>query len=381
MEIVFERDRIVPNKKVWIDLDNSPHVPFFHPIIDELKKCGIAVMLTARDAFQVAELVRLHGLHCKCVGHHYGKHELWKLVGLAVRTVQLLPTVVREHPILAVSHGSRTQLLVCKLLHIPTLCIADYEFTRLWVRAVRPTWVMSPEMIPADAFDYRKDRIFTYPGIKEDVYVPRFKPDPRLKTKLHLDGNDVIVTIRPPATEAHYHTARSDELFRAAMERLGREPSLKLVMLPRNEQQAVWIRQQWPELFASQKVTIPPHAVDGLNLIWHSDLVISGGGTMSREAAALGVPVYSIFGGIVGAVDKCLSDAGRLVLLATADDVRTKIRLVRRHPPLAPQTGQRTALRVVVETIIWLLDRHVAGDTSSSRAWANAVDADDSLGE
>jgi len=133
------------------------------------------------------------------------------------------------------------------------------------------------------------------PGHQRRRVRPRFVPDPSIRSQLGLQEQDVVVTMRPPAREAHYHNPQSDELFEAAVEFLCKRPELKIVVLPRNEKQAMWLRDRWPELFSNGKMRIPEKVVDGLNLIWHSDFVISGGGTMNREAASLNVPVYSIF--------------------------------------------------------------------------------------
>jgi len=215
---------------------------------------------------------------------------------------------------------------------------------------------MAPEVIPDSAFPCEQDRILKYPGIKEDVYVPNFKPDRSLASQLGLGKDKVIVTLRPPANEAHYHNPQSDELFKAAVEFLSQAPSVKVILLPRNAKQGTFARQYWPNLFAAGKIVIPEHAVDGLNLIWHSDLVISGGGTMNREAAAMGVPVYSIFRGKIGAVDTYLANQGRLVLLESVEDVRTKIILSRRPRTVAPQNGKRTTLTTIVDSAVSILE-------------------------
>jgi hypothetical protein len=218
---------------------------------------------------------------------------------------------------------------------------------------------MCPEVIPDTALR-GGNRVLKYPGIKEDVYVPRFVPDPQLRSQLGLCEDDLVVTLRPPAIEAHYHTPKSDELFDAAVEFLGTRRDVKLVAVPRNEKQAVLVMNRWPELFASGRMRIPDHVVDGLNLIWYSDLVISGGGTMNREAAALGVPVYSVFRGQIGAVDRYLSMKGRLVLLESIQDVQAKISVVRRKRPAKPDGGDRTALSSVVGHISAILESQLA---------------------
>jgi len=342
-------------KTIWIDLDNSPHVPFFAPIIEELRKRGYSVRLTARDAFQVKELVALYQFDCQCIGRHYGKHTLLKLLGVLIRSLQLLPSVLRIRPDLAVAHGSRAQLALATAMGIPTLHIGDYEHATGWA-IIHPSWVLVPEVIPAEGIREPQDRILRYPGIKEDVYVPAFRPDPAIRGQLNLSDDDLVITVRPPADEAHYRNPLSDELFHATLEFLSRNPRVKIVVLPRNQRQAKSIESTWPELFAKGRMLIPPQVVDGLNLIWYSDAVISGGGTMNREAAALGVPVYSIFRGKTGAVDRYLSESGRLVMIETAEDLAAKVRLVHRNRPAAADSAQRPALQAIVDHIIAILE-------------------------
>ncbi len=339
-----------PKGKIWIDLDNSPHVPFFAPIIEELEKRNYSVVLTARDCFQVRELADLFHLDYNLIGRHSGKSKIRKVVGLCFRALQLIPTILREKPDLAVSHCSRSQLIASTFCGIPSFFLGDYEFATGWV-FIYPTWHMRPEVIPDGTLPWNPSRNLKYPGIKEDVYVPRFVPDPSIRSQLGLQEQDVVVTMRPPASEAHYHNPQSDELFEAAVKYLSNRPEVKLVALPRNEKQATWLRERWPDLFSGGKMRIPEKIVDGLNLIWHSDFVISGGGTMNREAASLGVPVYSIFRGKIGAVDQYLSKAGRLVLLQSVEDLQTKILPVRRERPARPQNGQAAALSRIVEQI------------------------------
>ena len=338
-------------KKIWIDLDNSPHVPFFAPIIQELKSLGYSVLITARDCFQVCDLARLFQLDYRRVGRHYGKVGILKLAGLGLRSLQLAPTAISERPDIVVSHGSRAQLVVSTVLRVPSIVIMDYEHAKGLI-LLKPSWVMAPETIPASAFHIDKTRLLRYPGIKEDVYVPGFKPDSAIKSQLGLSDDCLVVTIRPPANEAHYRSPESDLLFQAAVDFLGDKRNIRMVLLPRNKRQEESVRSSWPAFVAHGRIIIPAKAVDGLNLIWHSDLVISGGGTMNREAAALGVPVYSIFRGKIGAVDRHLADTRRLVLIESADEVRAKIALQRRLRSPGSERGKSDALRRVVDNIV-----------------------------
>lgn len=342
-------------KKVWIDLDNSPHVPFFAPIIRELEARGYSLILTTRDAYQVCELADLFRLPYTCVGRHYGKYRVLKLIGACARVLQLLPLVLKFKPRLAMAHGSRSQVIVSALLGIPCLQIGDYEHAASSIFA-KASWVMVPDVVPKASLRFHESRVLTYPGIKEDVYVPGFVPGPSIRPSLGLDENALVVAVRPPANEAHYHNPASDMLFHAVIGLLAQTPAAKIILLPRNGKQAHSARECWPELFSAGKIIIPKHAVGGLNLIWHSDLVISGGGTMNREAAALGVPAYSIFRGTTGAVDRYLAEKGRLVLLESVEDVHTKILLKRRSTPPAPGNSNRATLTVIVNHIVRIIE-------------------------
>jgi uncharacterized protein len=338
-------------RKIWVDLDNSPHVPFFVPIIEEIQKRGHQVFLTGRNSYQVCELIELNGLSCKVVGGHWGKNRVLKMLGTCLRAVQLLPIAFQAKPDLAVSHGSRSQLIVGTALRIPTIAMYDYEFTA-GAGVFHPDWVFTPQYLPSDTEFETQNRLLKYPGLKEDVYIRNFRPDTSVKTQLGLAPNDIMVTVRPPATEAHYHNTEAETLFDAALKLLIERPDVRVVLLPRNQKQAKDLQRAWGTAIAERKIVIPAHVVNGVDLVWSSDLVISGGGTMNREAAALGVPVYSIFRGRIGAVDKHLAASGRLVLLETVEDVRTKIKIVRSNPGSRLPISQSPALQSIVEGII-----------------------------
>jgi uncharacterized protein len=338
-------------RRIWIDLDNSPHVPFFVPIIEELRKRGHDVILTARDAYQVCELLELNHLSCQVVGRHYGKRHAAKILGTCIRAAQLLPRIFLPRIDLAVSHGSRAQMLCGFVLRIPTLLILDYEFIAM-MGFIRPDWIFVPEMIPESNGLKPRRQVLRYPGLKEDVYVPRLRVDASLRSQFSFNEEDIVVTVRPPAIEAHYHNPEAEVLLEAALRFLSESSDVRVILLPRNETQAVSLRKDWAESIASRKIVIPEHAVDGMNLIWFSDLVISGGGTMNREAAALGVPVYSIFRGKIGAVDRQLQREGRLILIENVKDIRKKIVLARRPKSEEKKRENRPALRAIVDAIL-----------------------------
>lgn len=337
-------------KKIWIDMDNTPHVPFFEPIMQELKARGFEVLVTARDAFQVCDLADKKGLSYLKVGRHHGKNRAMKVMGLLYRAMQLAPTVLRAGPVLGVSHGSRSQLLLNNWIRKPTILIEDYEHCQ-FPPMMRPTWIMAPDVIPDEVLPCKPQNVRKYSGIKEDVYAWSLVPDMNFLKRLGISDSELVITVRPPATEAHYHNPEAEKLFERFMERAYNTPNARVILLPRNKKQGEGIRASAPHWFEKDKTVIPKEAVDGLNLIWHSDLVVSGGGTMNREAAALNVPVYSIFRGTIGAVDRQLSKEGRLVLIESLDDVGKKIVLEKRKRGNVGDVTSKRTLKQIVDSI------------------------------
>lgn len=341
------------SKKIWIDLDNSPHVPFFKPIIHELEARGFTVVITVRDFAQTAALADLHNLNYVKIGHHYGKHIINKVVGTILRSTQLLPYIYREKPALAIAHGARSLFIVARLLGIPALCMTDYEHSKGNLLGIN--WFMVPDVISKSSIRTHGiplNRILTYPGIKEDVYVPFFKPDPSVLRELDVPKGNFVALIRPPAVEAHYHNPEGEVLYSAVIDFLAARKDVSMILLSRYPKQVEELKSRYATLIEERLIVIPKAVYDGLNLIWFSDFVISGGGTMNREAAALGVPVYSIFRGPLGAVDRYLAENGRLVLLESVRDVVSKIIVNRRKRPFIAEDTKNQTLESIVESII-----------------------------
>jgi predicted glycosyltransferase len=248
--------------------------------------------------------------------------------------------------------------MLSNLLRIPTLLIEDYEYCQ-FPFMMKPSWILAPDIIPGEVLPVRPDRVRHYRGIKEDVYAWKLVPDPSLRLELGLAPDDLVVTVRPPATEAHYHNPESEILFAAFMDRACRTPGVRVILLPRNQRQRLALEKEKPEWFRENRTVVPQGAVDGMNLIWQSDLVVSGGGTMNREAAALGVPVFSLFRGNLGAVDRQLNLEGRLGLITSLADV-DRIPVVKRQVKPVTEVTSRSTLMQIVDTIEEIAAFHLA---------------------
>jgi uncharacterized protein len=320
--------------RIWVDISNSPQVPFFRPLVALLEDRGHDVHVTTREYAQTIELLELYRIGHDAVGPRHGGARAGGKARAMARRVRALRRYARGRGFdLALSHASHELPLVARSLGIPSAYAFDYEFATaqhgLGCRAA--TRVVVPDAIPQERLDRlgaRSAKVRRYPGLKEEYYLHGFAPDPSVLDGLGLDRDRVLVVVRPPPEVSLYHRHGSP-LFDDVLARLGREPGVEVVALPRTSAQGEAIRGR-----KLASVLVPEHAIDAQSLVALSDLVVSAGGTMNREAVALGVPVYTTFAGRLGAVDESLVREGRLRVLSSADELE----LAKRVPSTEPTT-------------------------------------------
>jgi predicted glycosyltransferase len=342
-------------KCIWIDIDNSPHVLFFAPIVKQLREAGHEVVITARACAQTHGLLELHQIAFVPVGRHYGKALLSKIVGLGIRSLQLLRFVLQRKIDVAVSHGSRSLVWTSYLMRIPCVTLYDYEYVFTGIFNKFSTKVLLPELIRDEilgSIGLDATKVVRYPGLKEEVYLGDFKPYPGIYSQLGISKDQVLVTLRPPATLAHYHNPLSELLFEAALQHILAQKGSVAVVLPRTEDQRIDLLRTYP---SHEGLVIPEKPVDGLNLLWHSDLVISGGGTMNREAALLGLPVFSVFSGKRGILDQTLVEQGKLHFLQSIADVQQIVPRKREARLPSPQSNDRI-INVILQEILTAIE-------------------------
>jgi predicted glycosyltransferase len=298
------------------------HVLVFRPVIDRLRDRGHEVTVTARDYGQTLGLLAMHGIEHRSFGSHGGESRLRKGLALAQRTGALTRFARRERFDLALAHGSNDLAIAAALLRIPAANMFDYEFAiqqhNIGCRLARR--VVVPDRIPAERlrrFGVGPRKLVQYPGLKEEYYLADFTPDRGVLDALGVDPARVVMVFRPPPEVSMYH--RDNPLFAELLRRVGNDEGVHAVVIPRVEQQ----REQVLEM-GLPSVIVPAGAVDAQSLIALADLVVSAGGTMNREAVALGTPVYTIFRGTLGAVDEALIAEGRLRPLDDPDSVEVR---------------------------------------------------------
>jgi hypothetical protein len=283
----------------------------FRPLIALLRERGDEIEVTAREYAQTVQLLELHGIEAELIGRHGGRSRVGKLGTMVTRLGGLRRWGRGRHFDAALAHGSHHLTLTARALGIPSSTTFDYEFAtvqhQLGCRAA--TFVIVPDAIPPERLErygVRPPKLRRYEGLKEEYYLADFEPDPGVLEPLGLDRERILVVVRTPPDVSLYHR-KSNRLFPQVLNHLGRENSVQAVVLPRTEEQRDFVRG-----LELPSIVLPEEAVDAQSLIAFSDLVVSAGGTMNREAAALGVPVYTTYGGRLGGVDEALIREGRL---------------------------------------------------------------------
>jgi predicted glycosyltransferase len=288
------------------------HVLVFRPLIEILRERGADVEVTARSYAQTLELLDLHGIEAAVFGQHAGRSRIAKARTMAGRLRALHGWAQGRAFDVALAHGSHELTMTARRLGIPSSTTFDYEFAwfqhQLGCRAA--TRVVVPKAIPPERlrqYGVKPPKLRRYEGLKEEYYLSDFEPDRAVADALSIDPGRLLAVVRTPPDIALYHR-QENPLFPRLLDRLGRHEDLQAVVLPRTQEQGEFVRSlRLPSLI------VPQHAVDAQSLIGLADFVVSAGGTMNREAGALGVPVYTTFGGRLGGVDEELIRQGRLV--------------------------------------------------------------------
>jgi uncharacterized protein len=324
--------------RVWVDLTNSPHVLVMRPIIELLRARGHEVEVTARDFAQTLELAERFGIEPTVVGRHRGGRVTAKALGFASRSLALARWARGRRFDVAIGHGSNDVTVAAALLRIPASTAFDYEWAVVQhsVNCRLAQAVVVPEAIPPARlrrYGAGPEKLHRYPGLKEEYYLADFEPDAAVLAELALDRDRPLAVVRTPPSVSLYHRFEND-LFTGVLRRLP-ETGAQVVVLPRT-------REQRDELAREPGLVVPEHAIDAQSLVAYADVVVSAGGTMNREAVALGAPeVYTVFEGRLGAVDAELLAEGRLRRLTDPSAIEMtrrppgfRARRVRRDPAL-----------------------------------------------
>ena len=348
--------------RLWIDLANSPHVPFFKALTRRFIAEGHEIETTAREFAETIPLANAAGFAPHVVGAHAGRALSAKAGGMVNRAWALAAWARKRGFDLALSHNSYSQILAARFARIKSITLMDYEYQPANHLAFRlASRIIVPVSFPAErlrAFGARTRKVRRYHGTKEDVYLADFQADPSFSAQLCELGvkpDNTLVLMRPPAHEALYHRFENT-LFDEALVMLLTNESVRVLLLPRNESQRARYSAK-----AAERLIIPKAPLDGANLVAASDLVISAGGTINREAAALGVPAASIYAGRWAAVDEELVRESRLQRILSASDLQ-HLRIEKKKT-----INPRRSLGVIDEVLRAIFDEGTSHETAQRR--------------
>jgi predicted glycosyltransferase len=314
--------------RIWVDLTNTAHVLVLRPLVELLEADGHAVEITARPLSHTLELLDDWGHPYTALGHYGGVSRAGKARAATGRVAAMLSFGRGKGFDCALAHGSTDLPVVCRLLRVRNSTMFDYEWAALQhhVNCRLANRVLVPDAIPAERlarYGARPPKLVRYPGLKEEYYMADFEPDPRVLDELGVDRELPLCVVRTAPSYALYLGGSENPLLPRLLRHLSENQGAQSVVLARTPEQRADVRA-----LGLERVIVPDRAVDGRTLVAYADALVSAGGTMNREAAVLGTPVWSIFEGRLGAVDELLAKQGRLKFLTDPSEVQ----VVKREP-------------------------------------------------
>lgn len=334
-------------QKIWFDFDNSPHVPVLMPVARELERRGYGLYFTARDVAQTKDLLKIEGVIYDLVGGEFSSSKYRKITGTVSRALRLAHILKKENVACCVSHCSRSAILAGWLLRKPVITMFDYEYVNSFFQHVLADAMLMPETVASNIKKLAK--LHYYPGLKEHFYLSDYVAGEDPFAQLGIPADALRVLLRLPAQFSHYHNPKTDEILSKILIYLREIPGIYLIVLPRNKEQS----EQYKTIMNALRVryVVLDKVFVGGDIIFFSDAVFSGGGTMAREAAVMGTPSYSFFMGKKGGVDISLEQAGRLTFVRSEADLNKILLTRKKEYRLDLLSNQRNGKYFVVQTI------------------------------
>jgi predicted glycosyltransferase len=336
---------------IWFDLDNSPHVPLFKPILGEFDKKGIEYIITARDFAQTKELLELNGLKYRLIGNFIGKNKTGKVTSTVLRAGKLYKFIRDKKISLAFSHGVRSQSIASRMAGIRSISMTDYEYSEKHIVNIFSNFILIPKIIPESRLKdagINLKKVIRYNGFKEEIYLADFVPLDGIRHSLNITDENVLIVIRPPSLLSSYHDSQSEFYLKTAVQYFAEFDDARCIIVNRSEAEKNYIESIIPAKH-NYKFMFLRKPVDGLQLLYAADIAISGGGTMNRESALLGTETYSIFTGKTPYIDEYLEKEKRLKIIREPSEI-TSIKVTRK-----PKRNMVNFSRAVRDEIVNLI--------------------------
>jgi len=331
--------------RIWIDIDNAPHVHIMAPIIEELKNRGHNILITTRDYGQTVELLEMKNISYKLIGKHPGGAVILKILFLTFRMFNLFCWASDKRIDLALSHGSRSLILPARSLGIPVITMYDYEYVSDYLFKKFSKSILMPSI----SYNKHNKKYLPFPGIKEEIYLWDHAYNPNWNKGIKVEKDKVLAVLRPPATMAHYHNINAEKIFERILKDVSKNKKVEALVVPRTKNQEKEMINRFQGLSG---IIILDRAVDGISMLKGADLIIGGGGTMNREAALLGIPVYSVFQGKIGKIDKWLCEKGRIKFINSPQEIgKIKYKKINKKNPLINVLNLKIIICELIEKV------------------------------
>jgi predicted glycosyltransferase len=285
--------------KIWIDFDNTPHVNFLLPIIEQLKK-DHEFIFTARDVFETLPYLRTKNIYPEVYGNHKGKNRVMKMYGLISRTINLLLKLPAFD--VSIALGGNSTATISKLKGKKSIVFSDNDISFKTPAYKFGSYFIFPSYFNTShlkkKYGIRDDQVFKFNGFKEDIYIANYKPDPDFLGQLPFKN---FITIRPENLKASYVPHNSTTIVPQLFDEFRDK---NILYLPRYQEE-----RQYSEGYNNIFTPIKP--LNGLDICHYTDAMLTGAGTFAREAALLGTPAVSFFPGKTFlTVDKIMQENG-----------------------------------------------------------------------
>lgn len=307
--------------RIWFDISNSPHVILFYDLINDLSSDGHEIIITSRPLANTIDLLNQYNLNHNIIGSHYGKNLIKKLFGYPVRVFQLYKYLHKKNINLAVSQSSFHSPFVAFLLRIPSIYTNDNEHAF----ANHFCFILASKILLPSSFSFSKqfyyslfkEKIITYPGIKEGIYLWVKHENISKKRTLYFNTyNKCTIYVRPEPQTAQYYSGKLfflDDLI------ISLQSKYQVIILTRNLSQFNHYNQS---IFNKSIVPIKPIHFDEIAI--NCSLFIGAGGSMTRELAILGIPTISVYQDSLLEVDKLLIKSKLLIHEIDLDAIKVE---------------------------------------------------------
>jgi len=335
--------------KVLIDILTPKQGMLFSKLSERLRKEGHQTFETTRQYREAIQLLDMKGIKACVVGQHGGETLEGKLKASVERTLELIRITEELHPDAAVSFSSPELARVTFGLKIPHIILNDSPHAEAVARLTIPlaTHLLTPEMIPKGAwtrFGIPANRIRQYKALDAWAWLKDFKPDGRILSQLNIDKTKPIIVLRTEESQASYllgKTSKAPVIVPLIEKLLKSKADFQAVAVPRYDAQIAFLKKKF-----GKKVVVTESIIDTPSLLYYASVFVGAGGTMTQEAALLGVPTFSCYPGKPYIIENYLVKKGLTVRETDTNKIERLILKILADPKSARQRQVKEAKKL-----------------------------------